>query len=68
VVRIQNPRVYYFYDALKVYTARALSKPTNNVETSPLWHATQKANIEKIKQNNFDRGLSGSVGELNTNF
>jgi len=64
VVRIQNPKVYYLYDALKVYVAKALSKQTDDVETSPLWHATKKAKIDKIKKNNFDRGLSGDVGEL----
>jgi len=44
----------------------ALSKSTNDVETSPMWHATAKANIDKIKKNNFDRGLSGAVGECNS--
>jgi len=43
-----------------------LSKSTQDVETSPLWHATQKANIDEIKKNNFDRGLSGALGELET--
>jgi len=66
VIRIQNPKVYYLYDALKKNVAMTLSKPTNDVETSPLWHATQKANIDKIKKNNFDRGLSGAVGECNS--
>jgi len=64
VVRIQNPKVYYPYDALKVYVAKTLSKETNDVETFPLWHATKKANVDIIKKNNFDRGLSGAVGEL----
>jgi len=49
----------------RTFVAKNLAKEPKEVETYPLWHGTKQESIMKIAHSNFDRGLSGTVGERN---
>ncbi|KAF6038116.1 PARP15 [Bugula neritina] len=63
VRRVQNPKSYFLYDSNRAFVAQKLSRREDQVETTPLWHATAEDNIQKITHGKFDRGLSGKVGD-----
>jgi len=63
VRRVQNPKSYFLYDSNRAFVAQKLSRREDQVETTPLWHATAEENIQKITHGKFDRRLSGKVGE-----
>jgi len=60
---VQNALSYFQYDSSRAFVAQKLGRREDQVETTPLWHATAKENIQKITHGKFDRGLSGKIGE-----
>lgn len=61
---MQNPESFALYKTKRSFVALDLGKPIEQVETTPLWHATNESVIQKITHSQFDRGLSGAVGMI----